>query len=414
MLKWPNADNPTFTLDVEIDDRTIEQYPFETTDEVIVGARAHVMAAQDALNTDDDSLQHSTEYYIATAAVAFWHACQAKQCLNYARSHYEEGQIPTIAADLLRQADLLITKALERTAGDLPDALDIDPVPKALVSARARLNTVQDLTEKLHVLHPMEDPHPQRALTRMIAYMGAFDHEVYPAVVYDAHCQEAIIRLHEAANAVVQQNNHLLKLHVDDGMQPFDQILPALIDMPIGVNSTHLGMFSPGPDQDQLPDTTEIFVSYIFHGIKYIQCATDPYPQGFPKDLAREHVTSIKERINAFEYHEADIHRFWDIVNNLEAAISVGLHDLSHFYLDVILDDLRAELDVPDGFIHHIVLALALGNIHAARFLSKWYAGPSNTAPTPLQATTILEAAKRTRMDPHQIQPSPFPSTSTP
>ena len=201
-------------------------------------------------------------------------------------------------------------------------------------------------------------------------------------------------------------NNHLLKFHVDDGMEPFDQILPALIDMPIGVNSTHLGMFSPGPEQDQLPDTTEIFVSYIFHGIKYIQCATDPYPQGFPKDLAREHVTSIKERINAFEYHEADIHRFWDIVNNLEAAISVCLHDLNHFYLDVILDDLRAESDVPDGFIHHIVLALALGNIHAARFLSKWYAGPSNTAPTPLQATTILEAAKRTR---HGSPPAPHP-----
>ena len=117
-------------------------------------------------------LQHSTEYYIATAAVAFWHACQAKQCLNYARQDYEAGQIPTIAADLLRQADQLITKALERTDGDLPDALDIDPVPKALVSARARLNTVQDLTETLQVLHPLEDPHPQRALIRMIAYMG--------------------------------------------------------------------------------------------------------------------------------------------------------------------------------------------------------------------------------------------------
>ena len=186
-------------------------------------------------------------------------------------------------------------------------------------------------------------------------------------------------------------------------MEPFHQVLPSLIDVPLAVNDTHIGMFSPGPDQDTLPDITEIFISYVFHGIKYIQCATDPYPEGFPIDLAKEHVQSFKERINAFDPDQADIPRFWEIVNNLEAAIAIGLHDLSHVSLDVIIDDLLTTNDRPNGFMNHILLALTLGNVHAARFLSKWHLRPSNTAPTPKQARLILDAARRAGLDPHQL-----------
>ena len=262
---------------------------------------------------------------------------------------------------------------------------------------------MQKLTESLDQYHPIEDKAPRRAVIRMIAYMGNADDEADLAVVCNPLCRAAIISLHEAANTVVKDNNHLIRTSVNDGMEPFHQILPSLIDMPLGVNDNHVGMFSPGSDQEHLPDTTEVFLTYISHGIKYVQCATDPYPKGFPPDLAREHVQSIKDRINSFSDDEADIPRFWEIVNNLETAISVGLHDMDHFSLDLIVDGLRDGFDTPDGLMYHAILALALGNVHAARFLSKWYLRPSNTAPTPHQAVCILDAAKDAGLDPHQL-----------
>ena len=403
MLSWPKDENTMFTLDSEIDELNIEQYPFEDADEALVGALAHTMAAQNALALRDDAQEPMPGYSLATDSIAFWHACQAKQYLDYASRTDDRRQLPPIAADTLQQANQAIEDALQNAADNIPDFLGTDPVAKALAGARARLQTVKKLTENLDQYHPIKDKIHRRAVIRMIAYMGNTDDEAEPAVIYNPLCQAAIISLHEAANTVVKDNNNLIKTNVKEGMEPFHQILPALIDMPLGVDDTHIGMFSPGPDQDHLPDTTEVFLTYISHGIKYIQCATGPYPKGFPPDLAREHVQSIKERINSFQDDDADIPRFWEIVNNLEAAISVGLYDIEEFSLHPIVDGMRNRFDTPDGIMHHAVLALALGNVHAARFISKWYLRPSSTAPTPHQAVRILDAAKDAGLDPHQL-----------
>ena len=129
------------------------------------------------------------------------------------------------AADTLQQANQAIEDALQNGADNIPDFLGTDPVAKALVGAQARLQTVQKLTESLDQYHPIEDKAPRRAVIRMIAYMGNADDEADLAVVYNPLCQAAIISLHEAANTVVKDNNHLIRTSVNDGMEPFHQKL---------------------------------------------------------------------------------------------------------------------------------------------------------------------------------------------
>ena len=221
MLSWPNAENPNFTLEVEIDERTIEQHPFETTHEIVMGAMAHNTTAANALALRNELQDSPYDYSVTAESIAFWHACQAKHCLAYASQSQSEPPPTFLTTDILNDADRIIGEALQHRADNIPDHFDIDPVAKALISARARLSTVLDLTEKLEDLHPQEDSTARRAVIRMIAYMGAIDNEADPAVVYNGHCQETIISLHAAANAVVQHNHHLLRLNVDDGMTPF-------------------------------------------------------------------------------------------------------------------------------------------------------------------------------------------------
>ena len=180
MLSWPDNENPVFTLDVEIDERTIEHYPFETTDEMIVGAIAHTMTAHNALALADEIEDSLPDYPIATLSVAFWHACQAKHCLFYADSCESDSPLPPIAEETLRDANEVIAQVMEHAAPHIPEFLDIDTVAISLANARARLKTVQGLTAKLDQFHPIEDQASRRALIRMTAYMGNLDTEAIP------------------------------------------------------------------------------------------------------------------------------------------------------------------------------------------------------------------------------------------
>lgn len=67
------------------------------------------------------------------------------------------------------------------------------------------------------------------------------------------------------------------------------------------------------------------------------------------------------------------------------------------------MDGIRTGFDVPHGLTRQIILALALGNVHTANLLIKWYLRPSHTAPTPEQARRVLCAAKDAGLDPYQL-----------
>ena len=411
MLNWPAQDDPQITFGVELDEVSIEHEPVESPEQAAIAALFHATAGGIAL-TCRNEFKSKDLYDEAGSAnsIAFSNAEKAKQYLHYADRFLKTEEQKRFLNDLVRDANGIISDVFrhQRDYDDLDDD-ELPTIETVNADATIRIRTIDKFRrptvayeDHLNLPEEIQDEW-ETAIVRMIAYMGSPDYASLPYITHNPDCHEMIETLYLIANKVVKPKQDRLKVHIDDSMEKYSVLLPALIENPIGVNDTHLGFYSPDPNEHGMPVGTDIFITHLFHGIKYIQSATEPYPHEFPATLAREHIASIKERIENLSEGDANLHALWQIVHNLEGAIAVGIHDLDHSTVEVIVDNFKRSDELPNGIIRHIAKSLSIDNAHATQFLSKWYLAPQNSAPTTKQAKQIMETALSAGLDKYQL-----------
>ena len=411
MLNWPAPDDPQITFDVSLDEVSIEHEPVESPEQAAIAALVHSTAGGIALTCRNEF--NSKDLYDeagSTNSIAFSNAERAKQYLHYANRFLKTDEQKRFLNDLVRDANSIISDVLRHQHDyDEPEDDELPTFETVNADATIRIRTIEKFRrttaaymDQLNLPEEIQDEW-ETAIVRMIAYLGAPEYASLPYVTHNPDCHEIIETLYRTANAVVKPKQDRLKVHIDDSMEKYSVLLRTLIENPIGVNDTHLGIYSPDANEHGMPVGTDVFIIHLFHGIKYIQSAKEPYPHGFPAALAREHIVSIKERIENLSEGDANLHALWQIVHNLEGAISVGIHDLDHSTVEVIVDNFRQGDELPNGIIKHIAKSLSLDNAHATQFLSKWYLAPKNSAPTLQQGKQIMDTALSAGLDTYQL-----------
>ena len=155
-------------------------------------------------------------------------------------------------------------------------------------------------------------------------------------------------------------------------------------------------------------DGYNIFMAYMHNGIRYIQAATEPFPNGFPRPRAL-HIT---ERIREFleetddDIFNDDIHEeraYWRILHDLHGAVAVGVHDINPLSIEITHDDIAGGELTERGMMQQILHTIALDNLHAARFLAGATIPTEYLAPDERQVKAIINAAQHADMDAHQM-----------
>ena len=266
MLNWPAPDDPQITFDVSLDEVSIEHEPVESPEQAAIAALVHSTAGGIAL-TCRNEFKSKDLYDEAGSAnsIAFSNPERAKQYLHYANRFLKTEEQKRFLNDLVRDANGIISDVLRHQHDyDEPEDDELPTFETVNADATICIRTIEKFRrttaaykDQLNLPEEIQDEW-ETAIVRMIAYLGAPDYASLPYITHNPDCHEIIETLYRIANAVVKPKQDRLKVHIDDSMEKYSVLLRALIENPIGVNDTHLGFYSPDPNEHGMPIGTDV------------------------------------------------------------------------------------------------------------------------------------------------------------
>ena len=431
-ITWPPETGIEGHIDPAIDEITIDNYPFEGHHQAMVAAQVHIDIAQHAASRTDQPESDND------ARIAFENAVIAKQCIHYAYldagHNYPE---PTDnAATLIATADQLLVnnqRAPTPTKHRHEELLDQD-LEIALAEARAHsaaLETIVQLVEQLphdnllaaevNSQHRPEDPEPptpeeerNTGLIRMASYLGDPPKGRNPRI-RELPAYQAVIRpLVQNANQVIFAHELNIKQVMGDHAIRHEADAWGMTDELYGTEGIEIDTHTCDErchvsQATRHSDGHNIFMAYMHNGIRYIQAATEPFPHGFPRPRALQ----ITERIRTFleKTYENDLfdddleddRPYWRILHDLHGAVAVGVHDIDPLSIEMTHTPIIGGQPTEEGLMQHILHAIALDNLHAARFLAGATIPTRHLVPDERQVKAIIHAAQHAGMDAHQV-----------
>ena len=437
-IAWPPETGIKGNIDPVIDDITIENYPFEGFSQAIVAAQVHIDIARHAASRPDQPTSDND------ARIAFENAVIAKQCIHYAyldAGHYYPEPTDEASA-LIATADQLLVnnqRAPAPTNRRQEELLDQD-LEIALAEARAHsaaLETIVQLIEQL----PHDDllaaevarqdqsedtdpPTPEddrnTGLVRMASYLGDPPKGRTPRIRELPAYQAVIKPLVQNANQVIFAHELTVKQVMGDHAIRHGADAWGMTDELYGTEGIEIDTHECDESchVSQAPHHN-IFMAYMHNGIRYIQAATEPFPEGFPRPRA----LLITERIRAylqetyedyifdddredndiFDDDREDNRAYWRILHDLQGAVSVGVHDIDPLSIEMTHTPIVGGQPIEDGLMQHILHAIALDNLHAARFLIGITMPTRYLVPDERQVKAVIHAAQQAGMDAHQV-----------
>lgn len=428
-LAWPPDSGMTGRISVTIDEMTVREQPFEGPGQAMVAAEIHIEVARQAAGPTGKAGS-----YIG-AHIAFENAVIAKQCIHYSevaqgRDGYDADEPTT---QLIRAADDLISANTpkEQTRPNHARDLDIRELDLAIAEAEAHAAIVQAIAGRIADVpyddllaeeldsretgSDYDDPAPLSpdedriyGLVRMAAYLGDPPKGRDTRIRYQDAYQETLEPLIESANRIIFA--HELKIkeqigehaaqHRVDHWEMTDE-LHGLDDLYFDCHSCEEYCGARSAARHNGKD--DILMAYMHNGVRYIQAATEPFPKGFPRERALEFTETIHESLaDSDPMLPMNERSFWRILHDLHGAITVGVHDIDPVAVEIVQQDIAGGKPAK-GLRQHVIHALALDNLHAARFLASATIETTRMSPTEQQVKEVIEAAQKSGMDSHQV-----------
>ena len=430
-IAWPPETGIAGNIDPAIDEMTIENYPFEGHDQAMVAAQVHIDIAQHAASRTNQPESDND------ARIAFVNAVIAKQCVHYAYldDGYNYPEPTGIAASLVATADQLLVNNQRTPAPQTPHPEDqlAQDLDIALAEARAHSATLASIAQFIadlphddllaaelasdHESKDQDPPTPEeerhKGLVRMAAYLGDPPHGRDPCIRELPAYQAVLEPLVQNANQIIFAHELKVRQVVGNHAAHHGADTWGMTDELYGTEGLELDTHTcdekcEGHKAPRHNDGYNIFMAYMHNGIRYIQAATEPFPHGFPRPRALE----ITERIREFleetddDLFYADIQEeraYWRILHDLDGAVAVGVHDINPLSIEFTHLDITDGTTTEQGLMQHILHAIALDNLHAARFLAGATMPTKYFVPEEHQVKAVIDAAQNAGMDAHQV-----------
>ena len=429
-IAWPPQTGIPGRIEPEIDELSIDRYPFTRHHQAIVAAQVHIDVARHAASQDG---QPQSDNH---ARVAFEQAVLAKQCLHYAYLIIpsDEESAKDEITSLVAAADQLLVEnqrpelphyrdAEQQNAQDLELALaEAQAHHKALLDIKASIKAIpaEDLLEQevagVHMQDEHDDPSTpederNKGLIRMAAYLGDPPRGRAPEIRALTEYRALLNPLVEHANEVIFTHELTVKQNIGEHASRHGADIWGMTDELYGTE----GIFFETHTCEQrctnhrFPqhhNGHNIFMAYMHNGVRYIQAATEPFPSGLPRSRAlsiTEHMREFLEKTDPFEDFPQDERHYWRILHDLNGAIAVGVHDIDQLSISFTHEDLTKTSLPTEGLMQHILHAIALDNLHAVRFLAGAVIPSKYLTPNEQQVKAVIEAAQAAGMDTHQL-----------
>ena len=437
-IAWPPETGIEGHIDPAVDELTIEHYPFEGNAQAMVAAEVHIDIARHAASRTNQPESDND------ARIAFENAVIAKQCIHYsyidAAENFPE---PTgIAATLVANADQLLVDNQRAPAPQthLHDEQLTHDLEIAIAEARAHFTALQTIAQIIkHLPHDdlllteisnqdqsedTDPPTPEKerntAMVRMAAYLGDPPRGRDLRIRYLPDYKPFIEPLVQAANEIIFAHELTVKQVVGLHATQHGADVWAMTDELYGTEGIEIDDHTCDErcEVSQAPrhhDGHNIFMAYMHNGLRYIQAATEPFPPGFPRARALQ----ITERIRKFlegmpdeDTLDEDIldsltfnndRPYWRILHDLHGAVTVGVHDIDPASISYAHEDITGGELIKEGLMQHILHAVALDNLHAARFLAGAEMPTKYFVPDERQVKAVIHAAQHAGMDAHQV-----------
>lgn len=437
-LRWPEQTALAGAISPDIDEMTVCIEPFDSYEQAMVAADIHVMVAREitALAPAAEEPHHRR--------LAFQNAVRARQCVHYAQyaaqtDHWE----PTDReARIIAESGEMLARNQPVTEAGLPDRADFnEQVSAALSEALAHERTIDHITQLLadtpadNLLREEADqreidgadaPHPgpaQRAirsghddhiagLVRMAAYLGDPPEGRREEIRRSGRYGEAIERLVSRANRVIVRHELTVRQVIGEQAAWHGADAWEMTDELTSADGLQVDDHECDDQCDRIPDRRHhqghnIFIAYMHNGVRYIQTATEPFPEGMPRSRALLITEGVRQwlkysMLDAREQGDPwDTRPYWRILHDLQGAVLAGVHDLDELTVEIVTTEAKSG-DRQAGIRRRVIDGLALDNLHAARFLAGHALNAEVAGPTEEQARAVLEAAEAAGMDAHQ------------
>ena len=158
-----------------------------------------------------------------------------------------------------------------------------------------------------------------------------------------------------------------------------------------------------------LPPSASIlpYISFIYEGVKHIKTLFEPYPQGFPKELAQQYGDLAYRNLlmKSVSWDTTIIFAPWcsRLAQTALMAADLELHDLPPNALKSLIKKASSSLALPRGATVRIAQAIVQGNSNVGDLLCLDPEGKWRRTVTKKQALAIIHTARGQGMDPYAL-----------
>lgn len=159
-----------------------------------------------------------------------------------------------------------------------------------------------------------------------------------------------------------------------------------------------------GPEGEDEPDLTIMHISLVHQGRKVIKSILDPYPKGYPANLAMAHATlarhilqeAVDSDIDSPAAHEDDT--LERMIETLEQAVKTELHDVSRSDIRHVLET-AANHGCPPAAQASMLSAATLESHDLAGSLTGDLTGAWRRTARQEQAQAVIDAGRKAGLD---------------